>query len=120
MYPFKPLIAVVSLNLYCIAASLPLESQQPRDSAINTIVIPYAPYNIDLIKDAQGKIQKVYVPLKMEVAPRIPLKTGQIAMGSQKGVALNIAEGAYPVYYMSGHLNGQFRDKSIYILEGKS
>lgn len=62
-------------------------------------------------------MQRVYVPVNMDIVPRANLKEGEIAMGSQKGMALNFAEGAYPVYYMPGNANGKFQDRKIYLLE---
>ncbi|KAI8126966.1 hypothetical protein FF38_06074 [Lucilia cuprina] len=109
-------LITISFTLSVCVLALPLKKAY-EDSPISTIVIPYEPYSTHLLKDSRGKMQRVYVPDKMDIVPRANIKDGEIAMGSQKGMALNFAEGAYPVYYMPGNANGKFQDRKIYLLE---
>lgn len=109
------LLALFSFTLCAVVFGLPLKNNE--DSPISTIVVPYEPYTTSLVKNSKGKMQRVYVPVNMDIVPRANLKEGEIAMGSQKGMALNFAEGAYPVYYMPGNANGKFQDRKIYLLE---
>uniref|UniRef100_A0A1I8NVS1 Uncharacterized protein n=1 Tax=Stomoxys calcitrans TaxID=35570 RepID=A0A1I8NVS1_STOCA len=81
-----------------------------RDSPINTIVIPYEPYISQKVFNGRGELKRVLVPINMDIVPRGNLKKGQLGMG-KNGVALNFAEGAYPVYYMPSSVNGKFNGK---------
>ncbi|KAM7342336.1 uncharacterized protein ACRADG_009800 [Cochliomyia hominivorax] len=103
---------VLSLTLYAVVCAIPLRNNE--DSPISTIVIPYEPYTTNLVKNFRGKMQRVFVPVNMDIVPRANIKEGEIAMGT---TALNFAEGAYPVYYMPGNANGKFQDRKIYLLE---
>ncbi|XP_075167024.1 uncharacterized protein LOC142239135 [Haematobia irritans] len=99
--------SIVTLVAICVLST---HAYPVRDSPISTIVIPYEPYMSQNIINARGELKRVLVPLNIDVVPKANLKKGQLGMG-KNGVALNFAEGAYPVYYMPSNVNGKFNGK---------
>ncbi|XP_011177875.2 uncharacterized protein LOC105209259 [Zeugodacus cucurbitae] len=110
-------LQLLLLSFIATNIALPI---MPRDSPIQTIIVPYQRHTVSGHPYQYPKLmtekRQVLVPAVMEVVPRFNLNQGDMAMGSQKGAPVNFADGAYPVYYMPSNVNGQFNGK-ISLLE---
>ncbi|XP_037956736.1 uncharacterized protein LOC119686268 [Teleopsis dalmanni] len=108
--PVQPKVTLALLFLTILTNSV--IARPYKDSPIQTIIVPYHRTVISgqayQYPKLSGENRHVLIPDKMDMVPNFNLNQGAMAVGSKKGVPLNFADGAYPVYYMPGNANGRF------------